>query len=449
MMANDEAAAKLRTFAFVLKFGNDLMNAANFDEAAARAVNDSRPLLDFRSAALFEVSGRKAELAAQSGIPEKNPRAKVALQQQELLQKLSWDDESFMVLDRENGLPDELAGDGLKYFICKLPRPASVPEKAPEFILLLEYEREIPAFVENMVKIAGNSIAGALYFHLAAGKKGFPVRRRRGKRIFWLLVLLLVFGLMFIRVPESTTAEFTLQPEVVMPVYARFDGSIVECLKEDGSQVVEGEIIARYDTAIFQYRCRQAQSELAELEAEIALEERNAFTDAEKMGKVQLLYARRRSLEIAIAEAQWFLDNSEIRAPVSGVLVLQGGRAGSVTGRSVRTGDIIFEIYSGSCIIAEIPVNETDSSILQNNDLAVELFLHTAPQEEIPAEVVEIAAYPELTGQKRYCYMVRAQLPDTGNGLKYGMRGIAKLYSGEVTLGYRLFKSALLYFRGL
>ena len=106
MMANDEAAAKLRTFAFVLKFGNDLMNAANFDEAAARAVNDSRPLLDFRSAALFEVSGRKAELAAQSGIPEKNPRAKVALQQQELLQKLSWDDESFMVLDRENGLPE-------------------------------------------------------------------------------------------------------------------------------------------------------------------------------------------------------------------------------------------------------------------------------------------------------------------------------------------------------
>ena len=88
-------------------------------------------------------------------------------------------------------------------------------------------------------------------------------------------------------------------------------------------------------------------------------------------------------------------------------------------------------------------------AILQNNDLTVELFLHTAPQEEIPAEVVEIAAYPELTGQKSYCYMVRAQLPDTGNGLKYGMRGIAKLYSGEVTLGYRLFKSALLYFRGL
>ena len=119
-----------------------------------------------------------------------------------------------------------------------------------------------------------------------------------------------------------------------------------------------------------------------------------------------------------------------------------------MAGRSVRTGDVIFEIYSGDCVIARIPVNETDSSVLQE-DFSVELFLHTAPQDKISAEVVEVAAYPELTDQNSYCYTVLAQLPGTAGGLKYGMRGIAKLYGREVSLGYRLFKSALLSFRGL
>ncbi len=447
-MANDDTAAKLRVFAFVLKFGHDLFNAANFDEAAARAVNDSKTVLNFRSAALFEFDGKKAQLSAQSGIPEKNPRSRLALQQSKLLESLSFDGRKTLVLDRESGLPEELAGENLVYFIYQLPRPSGVPDNTPQYILLLEYEKEVPVFVENVARLMGGTIAEALLFHQLSGRKGFPVYRKRGRRIFWSVVLMLIIGAMFIRVPESTTAEFTLRPEAVVPVYAKFDGSIVEYLREDGSTVAAGEVIARYDTAVFQYRLQQSQSALAELDAEIALEERNAFTDAEKMGKVQLLEARRRSLEVAIAEAQWFLDNSDIRSPASGVLVLQGQGGDNMAGRSVRTGDVIFEVYSGSRMIARIPVNETDSSILQEN-FSVDLFLHTAPQERIRAGVVDVAAYPELTDQNSYCYTVLAQLPDTADGLKYGMRGIAKLYGREVSLGYRLFKSALLCFRGL
>jgi hypothetical protein len=40
-------------------------------------------------------------------------------------------------------------------------------------------------------------------------------------------------------------------------------------------------------------------------------------------------------------------------------------------------------------------------------------------------------------------------LPDGPDDLRYGMRGIAKLSGGDVSLGYRLFKSTVLYFRGL
>jgi multidrug resistance efflux pump len=177
------------------------------------------------------------------------------------------------MLDRESGLPEELAQEDLVYFIYQLPRPSGVPDKTPQYILLLEYEKEVPVFVENIARLMGGTMAEALLFHRLSGRKGFPVRRQKGRRIFWLVLLMLIIGAMFIRVPESTTAEFTLQPEAVVPVYAKFDGSIVEYLREDGSSVAAGEVIARYDTAVFQYRLQQSQSALAELEAEIALEE--------------------------------------------------------------------------------------------------------------------------------------------------------------------------------
>lgn len=99
-------------------------------------------------------------------------------------------------------------------------------------------------------------------------------------------------------------------------------------------------------------------------------------------------------------------------------------------------------------MIAEIPVNERDASILRQAP-RLTLFLHTAPENAIPAEIEEISRYPELTEQKTYCYKVRARLPKQMDDLRYGMRGVARLSGGDVSLGYRLFKSMVLYFRGL
>ena len=95
-MASDETAAKLRTFALILKLGNDLFNAADFMDAAAKAVNDSKILLNFRSAALFESAGKKHRVIAQYGIPEVNPRAKVVLEQQKLLEKAKADENEYL-----------------------------------------------------------------------------------------------------------------------------------------------------------------------------------------------------------------------------------------------------------------------------------------------------------------------------------------------------------------
>ena len=84
-MQNEENAARLKTFAHILKFGHDLFDAGEPASAAAIAVNDSRVLLNFRNAVLFElVSGRKAQLLGQFAQTELHPHAEAAQCQKHL-----------------------------------------------------------------------------------------------------------------------------------------------------------------------------------------------------------------------------------------------------------------------------------------------------------------------------------------------------------------------------
>ncbi|MBE6390372.1 MAG: HlyD family efflux transporter periplasmic adaptor subunit [Lentisphaerae bacterium] len=450
-MINDDAAAKLRTMALVLKLGHDLFGAADFDDAALRAVNDSRVLLNFRSAALFTRFDGCMELAAQSGIPEKNPRSQLVLEQKKLLSEIISGGSDVMVLSAGKGLPETLDNGETVYFIMPLVPPGQ-EGKESEYIWLLEYSGSIPPGVEHLAKLLGRSIAEALTYHRLKGRKHSAGFSRRKKRIIRAVILLAaVAAVMFIRVPERATAEFTLIPEKKSPAYALFDGTIAGVMRQDGDMVAAGETVAEYDKELLEYRLEEAKMELAELDAQIALESRNSFTDSEKLGKVKLLELRRETARVAVKEAQWFLDNAAVKAPAAGVLVYALQADKSLSGRAVRMGDELFSVYGGEDIMLEIPVDEKDASLLQDK-LTVTAFLHTAPERGIPVGISRISPYPELTGQKSYAYKVYGKMPENFSGnsdLRYGMRGTARLEGKNVSLFYWLFKSALLYFRGM
>ena len=446
-MPNEEFAARLKAFALMLKYGHDLFSAKNFSDAAAMAVSNSRALLNFRTATLLELSGGKSHVIAQYGQVEVNPHSRLAVLQNRLAETLKFGSEPLTVT-KENGLSAELAEHDAVYFCLKLAPPPNAVDTDFVFVWLLEYEKEVPAFVTNTAKLLGSSISEALYYQRLCKSRLTGVRRQVKKRWMWAAVLLILAGTMFLRVPENATAEFTLKASEITSSYAWFDGPIAKCLVQDGGTVKKGEVIAEYDTAQLSYRLSSARSALREIEAELTLEQQNAFTDQERLGRVKLLEAKRDTMQVAVEEAEWYLAHSKIPAPSDGILALTDGRAEQLAGKAVRTGDKLFEVFGGSGMVAEIPVNERDASVLRRQFTAT-LFLHTAPETAIPAQILNVSHYPELTEQKTYCYKVRAKLPDGMNGMRYGMRGIAKLSGGRVSLGYRLFKSAVLYFRGL
>ena len=445
-MANDDLAARLKTFALMLKFGHDLFNARDYAAAGLQAVNDATPLLNFKSAVLFEMHSGKAFPIGQSGQTSVNPNSKQLMLQKKLAESVD-PEQNAVTLTAADGLVPELFQENNSYFALKLSLP--VAEKTDLYFLwLLEYEGEIPAAVPNTAKLLGTSIAEALYFHKFAPRH--PLKNKKvWKNAAWALVILLVLSaLMFVPVPESATADFLLKAPQITTAYAPFDGTVKRCLKQSGTMVRKGDVVAEFDIEQLTYRLHMAQGAVKEAETELFLEQQEAFTNQEKLGKVKLLQARLASLKVAVKEAQWYLKNSQIKAPDDGTLILSTGKAELLNGKALRVGEKIFEIHGGKGMIADIDVNEENSSILQKK-FAVSLFLHTAPEKKIPARVLEISSYPELSEQRIFCYKVSAELADADTDLRYGMRGVAKLSGEKVSLGYALAKRIILWFRSI
>ena len=444
-MPNEELTARLKALAFIIKFGHDLFNAQTHADAAANVVNNSRSMLNFRTATLLESNGRKSRVIAQFGQPTVNPNARLAILQRKLADALVFDEDAVTVT-AENGLDPELAQNEAVYYALKLSPPPNSDHTPLFYIWLLEYEKEIPSFVPNTARLLANSAAEALFYHRLTKRRYWALRSSLPKLLFWAIVLGAVAALMFIRGPERITTEFTLQPPLVTGAYAMFDGTIATCHKTDGTVVKKDDVILEYDVSQLKYRLGAALSQLHETEAELAIEEQSAFSDQSRLAKVKLLEARRDTAKVSVDEAQWYLQHSRIIAPADGFLVLTGGHAELFAGRAVKTGDKLFEIHGGDGMLVDIPVNEQNASILRQRP-ALELFLHTAPENALECEIIDIARYPELTEQKTYCYHIQARLTGDHEGLRYGMRGIAKLSAGDHSLGYRLFKNVILYIR--
>lgn len=445
-MAN-ENDAKLKTLALIIKFGHDLFDGKDVKSIAAAAVSNSHTLLNFRSSSLFRLEkNRKCDILGQFAQTEVNEFSAAVQQQKNLIAKADFDKDGIMLLSNDK-LPGELAENNCVYLLCKLPAPEA-SRQDHSYVWLLEYEKSVPESAVNTVRLLGRSVAEALSLAEISNSGSCRFLSRFRNRIvtygFWLL---LFCGAMFIPVRDSSTAEFMLKAPDITASYAWFDSPVAKCLKQDGEFVRRGEVIVQFDTAERKYRLTQAEAELKEAAAELDLAAQTAFTDESKLGNVKLLKARCNVLQVAVNEAKWYLAHSEIRAEKDGILVLTDGRAEQLTGKAVRAGDKLFEIYGGKGMVAEIMVNERDSSILHDK-IQAELFLHTAPEKGISGKTFFVAQYPVLNEQNLYCYKVLVKLPETSEeGLRFGMRGVAKLSGDKVRLGYYLFKNLILYFR--
>ena len=455
-----ELQARLKIFGMIFRIGSDLFRAPDFDTACGMAVNNPAVLLKFKRATLFEKSDGELRILAQYGQLAVNPHSEVAQTQLALLGHAEFPPDKPLRLRRRpeadtpndpevQTLLDALLEEDGELIAFTLPAPEFLGDPGFSLVWLLEYDSPIPAYALTSASLLVHNLGEGLFCHRCCGAVARRRFRRRLSAGKWAAIILIAAAaiLLLVRVRDSVNAEFTLKSPQTVGAYAWFDGPIAECLKQDGAAVKKGDVIVRYDTSALAFRLANAKSQVAEIAKEYDVESAAAFNDKSKLGRVELIRTRLEGARVAVAEAQWYMEHAEVRAPADGVLALAEGRAELLVTKAVRTGDKLFDVYSGTGVIAEIQVNERESSILLG-ELSATLFLYTQPDRTFDAEIIEVKQYAELTEQRTYCYKVRARLK-SDLPLRYGMRGVAKLRGGSVSLGYFLFRNLVIYLRWL
>jgi len=140
------------------------------------------------------------------------------------------------------------------------------------------------------------------------------------------------------------------------------------------------------------------------------------------------------------------LDKSKLLAPQGGVAVFSS--QDDWRGRPVQVGEKVMLIADPSLIDVTIYVPPDDAIDLEPG-AKVELLLHVNPLSPLDAKIERASYEATQTPDGNLAYVVRAELQGlSGDKLpRIGLRGTAKVYAGQVSLGYYLLRKPLAFLR--
>lgn len=457
---NNELKSRLRVFAAILRLTRDAFSFPNTDEVAVHIVNNSKSLLAYERSALVELRKQPKVLAefAQTNVNQHTEYAQSlrklcrAVQLGDIPIELSAEKPpEGKISDAVKRAWEFLTADGMHLILIPLRSAKYKMSQKDPYIWVLEYKDKIPGHVPATLSLLASDYGSALWLHLPHGGAHTMLRwlsKITFTRVFVLLLVAFLISLFTVDVEHTVSAEFVVKPQAAYTSYAWFDCVIKRCHFQDGAMVKEGDTILTYDTDRMRFQLAAAKASFKEADAEYEQESKAAFTDRERLGRLKILSYKREQAQIAIVEANWYLAHSTVKAPVNGMLTLADGSADKLERRALRTGEKQFDIFTGTEMVAEIRVNEKDASVLDTNPKIL-LFLHTRPEVPIQVKLISTRFYPELTEQNTYCYTLKVQMAEKVKGIRYGMRGVARVTGEKVKLGYYLFRSLVLWYRGL
>ena len=462
---NSELKNKLHIFSAVMRLTKDAFACKDLTALGIHIVNNSRILLQFDRALLLDQRGGKGSLVAEYAFAAANAHTEYVssmIKLSRIFMKNLPADKSPLLVEKDSSIYNlcmETAPEATGVIFSEMKVLAVIPlvsprnplsEKEP-FLWITEYREALPGHFSAAAALLAPDYGNALWSHTVTGLASRILRYSKKitfGRILLILLLLFIAALFTVRVEHTVSAEFAVKSHTIHASYAWFDCIIRKCYFNDGDKIRKGDSILEYDTERMKYLLASATAQKRETQAQYETESKAAFTDREKLGRLKVLQYKIQQADIAIAEAQWYLKNSIVKAPADGILALTGGSSDALTGRALHLGEKQFELLSEKDMIAEVMVNEKDASVLAGKPKIV-LFLHTKPEEPIQVEILSSRFYPELTESNIYSYHVKARMLTDVSQLRYGMRGIARVTGEKVLLGYYLFRGFVLWWRGV
>ena len=429
----------------LLEYQRKLQACKSLRELAFVAVNEGFSVLRFDQAVIWQYDLRsQVSIEAVSGLAEVAPEAPYVQWLARAAVHFSESPGQPVVVSARADLPDALAEDGAEWAPDQLIHCALLnPEGAVLGGLL--FARDEP--FEEIDRAVAQWMSAATGFTLWAWRRDYrPVQRwlrRTSTKRLLLGAALAAAMLSFVPVRLSALAQAEITPVRPYPITAPVEG-VVDSIKVQPNQIVSADepLVVLNDTTT-RNKLAVAVKALDIAKADLQRAINKSFTDDQSKGELNLLDARVREKVAEVAFLSEMLDRYSISAPQGGLAIFAD--AEEWRGRPVQPGERIMVVADPSMVEVTVYVPPEDAVQLELGS-EVSMFLNVDPLSPLKAKIVQTSYETITMPDNSLAYVVKAQLAP-GALPRIGLRGTAKVYAEEVSLGYYLLRKPILFMR--
>jgi HlyD family secretion protein len=244
----------------------------------------------------------------------------------------------------------------------------------------------------------------------------------------------------------SALASGTVHPDTVVEVKSKASGEILELRVETGQAVKRGELMVRVDPRTPRNFLAQAQADLEVAEARLAnatsqkrrsdeLFKSQSITEQEHENAV-LDYANARAevvrARVAVDDAQNQMDDTNVRAPISGTIIeklVERGQVISSPTRDVGGGTVLLRMADLGLVQVRTLVDETDIGKIQVGQRAT-VTVDAYPNRPFEGAVLKIEPQA-ITEQNVTMFAVQVRIDNRAGLLRPGMNSEVEIHVGE------------------
>jgi RND family efflux transporter MFP subunit len=305
-----------------------------------------------------------------------------------------------------------------------------------------EAARDLLAILVNQATVAVRN--AQLYRHVPLPGFLKPLAERRRKfleipkrrRITWgISALILLIALIAIPWRVRVGGLARVVPGRRASVTAGVDGIVRSVVRREGDEVKAGEVLATLDSSNYAAALAEARANY-----QIADSEASRYREAGDAPAMFEALSRKEELEARINLEEDRFAHTQIRAPLSGVIVTP--RIEERVGQLLTRGTELCVVADVGSVVAEVAVPEADASLIRAGE-GVALKLNPYPTRLFRGKVMRPGSHVRQEGEDRF--VIAEVRVDSPAGLKTGMLGQAKVSTIKVPLITAIFRKPVRY----
>ncbi len=440
-----EAERKVEELDALLAVSREITSTLDLDKVMQTIVNATAALVRYDRCAIAILDRGRLRVGAVSGMAELDRKNPDVRRTEDLFQWVYFSGSDVNVTEAEDGTisadrPETeekfrvfFQESGLKAFFGVILKD----EEGKLGVLGFEsrepivYDPETRDLLQILVNQATVAVRNAQLYQqvpLAGFWKPMLEKRRRlvemprPRRIAWTVGLAAALLLMFIPWRLRIAGPARVVPGRRSAVTAGVEGVVRTVLHREGDRVREGEILGTVSDEARRAALAQAKADLQIAQGEDARARAAGNASASFQAESQV-----RGLEARVAMEEEQLSDTNLRAPISGVIITP--RMEERVGRNLERGAEFCVVADIATVTAEIAVAEEDSSLIAPGQ-RVTIKLNPYPARTFAGEVSRVGARIREEDKARFV-IVEARVDNADGSIKTGTVGTGKIRAGS------------------